>query len=211
MSLSHLTVQIGIQTLANKKYTLDVQPDATIATIKQQIATELQLGAAESQKLIYSGKILKDDTTLESNKVKENDMMVCMVSKVKPAPAAAASSATASSATESSATAATPAPSATPAATPTPTPAAATATPAAASTPAPAATTTATPASSGPPSGIDPTTLENLMSLGFSQDQVVAALRAAFNNPDRAAEYLFNGQSTTSQAGSNHSCEYRVC
>jgi UV excision repair protein RAD23 len=36
-------------------------------------------------------------------------------------------------------------------------------------------------------------TITNIESMGFARPEIMAALRAAFNNPDRAIEYLLNG------------------
>jgi UV excision repair protein RAD23 len=48
--------------------------------------------------------------------------------------------------------------------------------------------------------------INELMSMGFPREQCVAALQAAFNNSDRAVEYLLNGipsQSPSSNQGLN--------
>lgn len=45
-------------------------------------ATNAEFPAAQL-KLIHSGKILKDESTLEEYKIKENEFLVCMVTKVK--------------------------------------------------------------------------------------------------------------------------------
>lgn len=37
-------------------------------------------------------------------------------------------------------------------------------------------------------------TINQIMEMGFPKEQAVAALRAAFNNPERAVEYLMNVQ-----------------
>jgi UV excision repair protein RAD23 len=203
-------MKITIKTLKNKKYTLEVSETDTIAHVKNRIDNELKLGEAASQKLIHSGKILKDDQTIGSARIQENDFLVVMISATKPgkkgeeevnrAPSeskASESSASVSSSSQPSASSISP-PSAL---SPTSATSAASTAPEAGSAPAPVPTAASTAGAvpSDPASALvtGPAYQEMVMNLmqlgGFSQEQVVAALQASFNNPHRAVEYLFNG------------------
>jgi len=154
----------------------------------------------------YPGKVLADEKTIGECNVKEKDFLVLMVSKAcpqntimlrpssninypqpKPVPAAPVASTSAASA---------PAPAA-----PAPAPAAPSSDaeappPAQAAQPPPAAVP-----ATDVPVGSDhsfvsgaalQTSIQNMMEMGFEREQVLRALRASYNNPDRAVEYLFN-------------------
>jgi len=135
--------------------------------------------AASGLKFIHSGKILSDDNqTVQQCNIKENEFIVVMTSKPKAAPAKAAAPAAAPA---SHATA--PAPVAAPSA----------------HAPASSAPATSQSSSSAPHGESAPTanpsedTIAQLVDMGFVRDDVVAALRAAFGNRDRAVEYLSTG------------------
>ncbi|KAN0064605.1 UV excision repair protein rad23 [Thecaphora frezii] len=197
-------MKILIKSLAGGNFHLEAEPTDTIATIKNKIK-EAQGHAPELQKIIFSGKILTDDKTVSDCSIKEKDFLVVMVSKPKapkPAPAAAAAPAASSSA----APAKEDAPAASAAETSAPTPMAEDK-PAATETTATSDAAPTTPAPSAPAqessstgisgSFLSGTQLESAMQsmveMGFERDQVQRAMRAAFNNPDRAVEYLMTG------------------
>lgn len=89
--------------------------------------------------------------------------------------------------------------------TPAPAPAPAVATPPteapapAAATPPPALSAPAEPAAAGSSflSGAQlQTSIQSMVDMGFERDQVMRALRASFNNPERAVEYLMTVRTT---------------
>ena len=74
-------MKLTFKDLKQTKFTIDAEPSETIGELKQKIGTEKGWEPA-TQKLIYSGKILQDDQTIESYKIEEKGFIVCMTSKV---------------------------------------------------------------------------------------------------------------------------------
>lgn len=175
---------ITIKSLQQQTFTIDIDVSLTVKALKDKI--ELEKGKdypASNQKLIYSGKILTDETPLSEYNIEESKFVVVMVSKPKvtpppvtapPDPTAAPAPAASTEKTESSESQST-------------------------------ATTTASPAAAAATPGVGQAesvllmgseynqSLRNIMDMGYPKEQVERALRASFNNPDRAVEYLLTG------------------
>ncbi|KAL3913149.1 MAG: hypothetical protein SGILL_006606 [Bacillariaceae sp.] len=126
-------------------------------------------------KLIHSGKVLKDDQSIDSCGIKQSDFLVVMVTKPKKAAAAAA-----------------PAPAAAAAA-----PASTEAAKAPASAPAAEDKPAEAPAAAAPDQASDSEfpaeVVNNLTAMGFPEAEVRHCLRASSGNPDVAVEFLTNG------------------
>jgi len=184
-------MKVTVKTLQQQQFTVEVDANETILNIKEKIEKQENQPVAH-QKLIHAGKILDDGMKVEDAKIGENDFLVLMVRK----PTGKATS-------EPATKPATPQPAPVqPTPQPTPTPQQSTPTKPAEPQPAPTQPISQPPAQSQPGVGAASTLVtgseyermvSNLCDMGFPKEDVVRALRAAFNNPDRAVEYLTTG------------------
>ncbi|KAG8659727.1 hypothetical protein MANES_02G067800v8 [Manihot esculenta] len=196
-------MKVFVKTLKGTNFEIEVKPEDTVADVKKNIETVqgADIYPAAQQMLIHQGKVLKDGTTLEENKVAEDSFIVIMLSKAQSA-SSLPSSATQPSTTQAPAST-TQAPAQAPASTTqAPAPTVAPPQPATESTPAVVNSTSSESdvygqAASNLVAGSNlETTIQQILDMGggsWDRETVVRALRAAFNNPERAVEYLYSG------------------
>lgn len=160
---------------------------------------------AGGQKLIYAGKILQDDSLLESYNIDEKKFLVIMVTKPKAPPpsveptdptvqeAAAPEPTTPQTSTSSASTETASAPTTATAASSTSTTTTTTSSSTTQSSTAPAAAGAGSAESLLVMGEEFNRMVENIMEMGYERSQVERALRASFNNPYTAVQYLVDG------------------
>lgn len=174
-----------------------------VKVLKEKIEAEKGRDAfpVAGQKLIYAGKILSDDVPIRDYRIDEKNFVVVMVTKAKTSPGTSVPPEASPTAAPESSTSFPPAP-ASGMSHPPPT-AREDKSPSEESVPttSPESVSGSVPSSGSSGREEDAastlvtgseyeTMLTEIMSMGYERERVVAALRASYNNPHRAVEYL---------------------
>lgn len=171
---------VTLKTLQQQSFQIEIDPEETVKALKLKIEVEKGKDyAADYQRLIYAGKILLDDNKLSTYNIDEKKFIVIMVTKPKtsetPASSTSAPEAGESASTESGDN----------------------------KNKNPAEEIPKPPAATEPERAAEPqlavnepdfeSTVQSIMDMGYNRQQVEQALRASFNNRERAVEYLITG------------------
>eukprot|EP01054_Gregarina_sp_Poly1_P011268 Gregarina_sp_Poly_1__11267@NODE_933_length_5670_cov_66_873461_g662_i0_p2_GENE_NODE_933_length_5670_cov_66_873461_g662_i0NODE_933_length_5670_cov_66_873461_g662_i0_p2_ORF_typecomplete_len341_score73_71UBA/PF00627_31/1_4e14UBA/PF00627_31/1_8e09XPCbinding/PF09280_11/7_7e15UBA_3/PF09288_10/3_8e03UBA_3/PF09288_10/0_0063UBA_3/PF09288_10/0_3DUF1421/PF07223_11/0_0082DUF1421/PF07223_11/6ubiquitin/PF00240_23/0_00031Ubiquitin_5/PF18037_1/0_0016MCM_N/PF14551_6/4e03MCM_N/PF14551_6/0_11FANCI_HD2/PF14680_6/0_2 len=178
-------MKLMIQTLKNLVKEVEVSADQdTFDDLRTKIISAFNYPTESKITLIHQARIINKTDALISSypHIKDGDKIIAMrkpdVAKSEPVPARETQSTAPVSANVPS---------------PTVPPAAAEETAAPVNVPSPSISATPTPAPALVMGGAAEEMINNISSMGFEREQVILAMRAAFNNPERAVEYLTNG------------------
>ncbi|PVD23252.1 hypothetical protein C0Q70_16516 [Pomacea canaliculata] len=172
---------ITLKTLQQQTFKVEIDCDSTIKQLKEKVEAEKGKDyPAGGQKLIYAGKILDDEKKIDEYKIEEKNFVVVMVTKGAQVKWCHGTVHIPCCPLEMFRVKI----------------------PMVVFIVAPATDTTASGATGTAVQSAESTLVtgqayENMvtemMCMGFEREQVVRALRASFNNPDRAVEYLLGG------------------
>ncbi|KAK6911150.1 Ubiquitin-associated domain [Dillenia turbinata] len=184
-------MKLTVKTLKGSHFEIRVHPTDTVMAVKKNIEDVQGKDnyPCGQQLLIHNGKVLKDETTLVDNKVSEDGFLVVMLSKSKTLGSTGASS------TQPSTTA--PSSNSTPATEAPIQPLASKSVSASNTKAANVAADRYDQAASNLIAGKNlEETIQHIMDIGggnWDKETVARALRAAYNNPERAVDYLYSG------------------
>ncbi|PVU86374.1 hypothetical protein BB559_003766 [Furculomyces boomerangus] len=199
---------ITLKTLHKDVLQIEVTETLTIGELKQKIQNEFNFDA-NLQKIIFSGKVLKDENTIGEVGISESDFMVLMITKPKKVTSKAPKVEEPTTSTPQTSSTSAMEPPKAPVADHQPSQSAK----AVPETPSPAERKPKTsevqqesiernePESSEAAEQDQSlvtgkayeTAIQTMMEMGYDRSMCERAMRASFNNPDRAVEYLFTG------------------
>ncbi|KAJ1429246.1 XPC-binding domain [Sesbania bispinosa] len=191
-------MKLTVKTLKGSHFEIRVQPSDTVMAVKKNIEDVQGKDnyPCGQQLLIHNGKVLKDETTLVENKVSEDGFLVVMLSKSKTLGSSGSGASSVQPVSNPPRTVSTsnstPAPEP-----PVQTQAANNSNPGTDATTANVSIDTYGQAASNLVAGSNlEQTIQQIMDMGagnWDRDTVSHALRAAYNNPERAIDYLYSG------------------
>ncbi|XP_005994201.1 UV excision repair protein RAD23 homolog A isoform X2 [Latimeria chalumnae] len=186
-------MQITLKTLQQQTFRIEIEPEQTVKVLKEKIeeAKGKEAFPVSGQKLIYAGKVLNDDVPIREYKIDEKNFIVVMVTKPKNAPMTRSvpTEQTSASGQEYSPSTAQPEEK--------PQEEVRSESEPSASTGSSSSSSTSLREDYAASTLVTGSEYENMvteiMAIGYERERVVAALRASFNNPHRAVEYLLTG------------------
>jgi len=199
---------LTLKNLLQQTFTMDIDPEITVKVLKERIEKEKGVDAypVASQKLIYAGKIMNDEDNVNKYNIDEKKFVVVMVTKGKPAAPAAAPVASSDSTEKKECKEENKAESSESKEkvddSKEPTSQKETETKSGEDKSGAAMDTSASSeaAASAEETGSSMVVgddynkmVQNIVDMGYDKSQVIAALRASYNNPERAVEYLLTG------------------